>query len=135
MQTKQVAEATTKVLKSYLTYQAVRHIQSELAETNPPQAIWLGQYASTQNIQDGEAFIEGLLGINKELVLRILTVREYIADNVVDFLPEMVRTSIGQANIEHRRHLLERLTQTMPEALLPSETADSESDIDDSLPS
>ena len=44
MQTKQVAQATAKVLQSYLTYQAVRTIQSELSETNPPQAIWLGQW-------------------------------------------------------------------------------------------
>jgi hypothetical protein len=135
MQTKQVAQATAKVLQSYLTYQAVRLIQSELSETNPPQAIWLGQYASTHNIQDGEAFIDGLLGVNKELVLRILTVREYIADNVLDFLPEMVRTGMGQANMDHRRHLLERLTQSTPEDLLSSERADIESDVNDSSPS
>jgi hypothetical protein len=135
MQTKHVAQATAKVLQSYLTYQAVRLIQSELSETNPPQAIWLGQYASTHNIQDGEAFIDGLLGVNKELVLRILTVREYIADNVLDFLPEMVRTGMGQANMDHRRHLLERLTQSTPEDLLSSERADIESDVNDSSPS
>ncbi len=135
MQTKQVAQATAKVLQSYLTYQAVRTIQSELSETNPPQAIWLGQYASTHNIQDGEVFIDGLLAVNKELVLRILTVREYLADNVLDFLPEMVRTGIGQANMEHRRHLLERLTQSISEDLLPSEMADTESDVNDSSPS
>ena len=123
MQIKQVAQATAKVLQSYLTYQAVITIRNELAETNPPQAIWLGQYAATHNLQDGEAFIEGLLADNKELVLRILTVREYLAEEVLDFLPGMVRSNISQTNVEHRRHLLERLTQAMPdtEMLLPNE--------------
>ena len=123
MQIKQVAQATAKVLQSYLTYQAVITIRNELAETNPPQAIWLGQYAATHNLQDGEAFIEDLLTENKELVLRILTVREYLAEEVLDFLPTMVRSNINQANTEHRRHLLERLTQSLPdsELSLPNE--------------
>jgi hypothetical protein len=135
MQIKQVAQATAKVLQSYLTYQAVLTIRNELAETNPPQAIWLGQYAATHNLQDGEAFIEGLLADNKELVLRILTVREYLAEEVLDFLPGMVRSNLSQANVEHRRHLLERLTQAMPdpELLLPNEV-ERESDSQDSPP-
>ena len=129
MQTKRVAQATAQVLQSYLTYQALRTIQTELSETNPPQAIWLGHYASSHNLQDGEAFLEELLGVNKELVLRILKVREYLAETVLDFLPALVREGIAQANTEHRRHLLERLTQTLPEP--PS----GESDGDDAVPS
>ncbi|BFM39557.1 chaperonin family protein RbcX [Synechocystis sp. LKSZ1] len=114
MGTKQVAEATAKVLQSYLTYQAVKTILMELGETNPPQALWLNQYMATHGIQDGEAFLEELLNDNKELVLRILTVREVLADTVLDFLPGMVRQSIGHSNTEHRRHLLERLTRAVP---------------------
>jgi hypothetical protein len=40
-----------------------------------------------------------------------MTVREHIAEEVTDFLPEMVRTGIQQANMEQRRQHLERITQ------------------------
>jgi hypothetical protein len=132
MHTKHVAKATVKMLQSYLTYQAVLRIQAELREMNPPQAIWLNQYAASHNIQDGEAFLSELLNENKELVLRILAVREDIAESVLDFLPEMTRSSISQSNMDHRRHLLERLTQTAvtnPSAL---EGTNLESDINES---
>ncbi|MEB3308778.1 MAG: chaperonin family protein RbcX [Snowella sp.] len=132
MQPKQVAQATAKVLQSYLTYQAIRTIIDELSETNPPQAIWLSHYVANHNIQDGEAFLNELMTDSKELVLRILKVREHLADNVLDFLPEMVRTGISQANIEHQKRLLERLTQSSSETPLHPETADSEFDLNDS---
>lgn len=134
MQLQQVARATAKVLQSYLTYQAVRTILNELSETNPPQAIWLSQYTASHNIQDGEAYLEELMAVDKGLVLRILTVREHLAEQVLDFLPEMVRSGISQANVEHRRHLLERLTQSSAEvAATHPETADS--DLESSEPS
>ncbi|GFE67468.1 chaperonin family protein RbcX [Chroococcus sp. FPU101] len=116
MYPKKVAQDTAKILQSYLTYQAVRTIIEQLSETNPTQAIWLSQYSSTNKIQDGEAYLDGLMSENKELVLRIMTVREHLAEQVLEFLPEMVKTGISQANIEHRRHLLERLTQTQTES-------------------
>jgi hypothetical protein len=40
-----------------------------------------------------------------------MTVRENIAEEVVDFLPEMVKSGIQQANMEQRRQHLERITQ------------------------
>ncbi len=133
MYPKKIAQDTAKVLQSYLTYQAVRTIINQLSETNPGQAIWLSQYSSTNKIQDGEGYLEDLMLENKELVLRILTVREHLAEAVLDFLPEMVRTSISQANVEHRRKLLERLTQSQPSASTPHpENSDSESDVNDS---
>jgi DNA-binding TFAR19-related protein (PDSD5 family) len=112
MYPKQIAKDTAKVLQSYLTYQAVRTIINQLSETNPSQAIWLSQYSDRAKVQDGEAYLDGLMTENKELLLRILIVREDLAQQVLDFLPEMVRTGINQANIEHRRKLLERLTQS-----------------------
>jgi hypothetical protein len=112
MYPRKIAEDTAKVLQSYLTYQAVRTIVEQLAETNPTLAIWLRQYTSTHDIQNGEAYLEGLMLENKELLLRILTVREHLAEAVLDFLPGMVRNGINEANIEHRRHLLERLTRS-----------------------
>ncbi len=102
------------MLQSYLTYQAVKIIISQLSETNPQQAIWLSQYSDRTKIQDGEAYLHQLLGENKELVLRILTVREDIANHILEFLPEMVKTNILQSNIEHRRRLLESLTRVSP---------------------
>ena len=133
MQPQQVAKATAKVLQSYLTYQAVRTIIDQLSETNPTQAIWLSHYSDRQKIQDGEAYLEGLMLENKELVLRIMTVREHLAEVILDFIPEMVRTGISKANMEHRCQLLERLTQSQPSTSTPqSETSDSELYINDS---
>lgn len=135
MQTKHIAQATVKVLQSYLTYQAVLRIQSELGETNPPQAIWLNQYSQSQ-YSNGETFLTELLDENKELVLRILAVREDIAESVLDFLPGMTRNSLAESNIAHRRHLLERLTRTVAEVdNFPSETSNGESNNNDSPPS
>jgi O-methyltransferase involved in polyketide biosynthesis len=111
MSAKDIAKSTAKVLQSYLTYQAVKTIIDQLQETNPPQAIWLAHYSDRQKMQDGEAYIQSLMTENKELVMRILTVREHLAEQIVEFLPEMVKSGISQANMEHRRHLLERLTQ------------------------
>ncbi|MGK7946964.1 MAG: chaperonin family protein RbcX [Microcystaceae cyanobacterium] len=112
MYPKKIAKDTATVLQSYLTYQAVRTIIDQLSETNPNQSLWLRQYLACHNVQQGEAFLEELMGDNKELLLRILTVREHIADQILDFMPEMVRSNISQANIEHRRQLLERLTRS-----------------------
>lgn len=120
MDYKQVAKDTAKVLQSYLTYQAVRIIINQLRETNPGQAIWLSDYSDRTKVQDSKTYIDNLMGENKELVLRILTVRQDLAEQVLEFLPEMVTTGIIQANIEHRRHLLERLTQTQSSSLTSS---------------
>jgi hypothetical protein len=111
MDLKKVAKDTAKVLSSYLTYQAVRTITNQLRETNPPLAIWLSGFSSTGKIQDGEAYLQELLQENQELAFRVMTVRQHLADEVADYLPEMVRTAIQQANMEHRRDYLERITQ------------------------
>jgi len=131
MYPKQIAKDTAKVIQSYLTYQAVRTIINQLRETNPSLSIWLSHYSDSAKIQDGEAYLDGLMAENKELLLRILTVREELAKQVLDFLPEMVRTGISQANVEHRRKLLERLTQSPTSSSTPnSDTTSTESDSD-----
>lgn len=127
MYPKKVAQDTAKVLQSYLTYQAVRTIIDQLSESNPSQAIWLSHYSDRHRIQDGEAYLEGLMAEDRELLLRILTVREYLAEQVLEFLPAMVRAGISQANVEHRRHLLERLTQSPPSPPVPGESETSDS--------
>ncbi|MGK7960671.1 chaperonin family protein RbcX [Crocosphaera sp.] len=125
MYPKKIANDTAEVIQNYLTYQAVRVILEQLSETNPKQAIWLRQYTASHNIQQGEPFIEGLMGEDKELVMRILKVREYLAAEVMEFMPQMVRHRISQANVEHRRQLLERLTRS---SSVSSTAAESEND-------
>lgn len=111
MDIKRVAKDTSRVLASYLTYQAVQLVINQLAETNPPLAIWLSHFSGQEKIQDGEVYIEDLLHTNHELAFRVMTVREHLAQEVTDFLPEMVRSSIQQTNMMHRRQYLERVTQ------------------------
>ena len=111
MDLKQIAKDTAKTLQSYLTYQAVRAVLAQISETNPPLALWLHRFSSTDKIQDGEVYIQNLLREKPELALRIAIVREHLAEEVADFLPEMVRAGIQQANMEHRRQHLERITQ------------------------
>lgn len=111
MEFKEIAKETAKTLRNYLTYQAVRLISQQLGETNPGQAIWLGDFSKTHSVQDSDRYLEAMVLENKELVLRILTVRENLAGEVLEFLPEMVLTQIKQSNADHRRSLLERLTQ------------------------
>ncbi|OKH16905.1 chaperonin family protein RbcX [[Limnothrix rosea] IAM M-220] len=111
MEFKDIAKETAKVLRDYLTYQAVRIISQQLGETNPGQAIWLGDFSKQHSLQDGDRYIEDMMQENKELVLRILTVRANLAGEVLDFLPEMVSTEIQQSNAQHRRSLLEQLTR------------------------
>lgn len=124
MYPKKVAKDTAKVLQSYLTYQAVQTIIDQLSETDPQSAIWLRNYSSKTKIQDSEEYIEGLMLENKELVMRIMTVRQHLANEVLEYIPEMVSTGIEQANLEHRRHLLERLTQSQPASNFPSNDTD-----------
>ncbi|MGD1702448.1 RuBisCO chaperone RbcX [Dapis sp. BLCC M229] len=111
MDIKKVAKDTAKVLTSYLTYQAVRTVTNQLRETNPPLAIWLSGFSSTGKIQDGEAYLQELLQENKELAFRVMTVREHLAEEVAEYLPEMLRSGIQKDNMEHRRRYLEKITQ------------------------
>jgi RbcX protein len=108
MDLKQIAKDTAKTLVSYLTYQSVRTVIAQLSETDPPQAFWLQNFSSREKIQDGEAYLKALF---KDLAFRILTVREHLAEEIADVLPEMLRTSTQQANMNQRRQQLERMTQ------------------------
>ncbi|MEM7555727.1 MAG: chaperonin family protein RbcX [Cyanobacteria bacterium P01_A01_bin.84] len=111
MNIKQIAKDTAKMLQSYLTYQAVRTVSAQINETNPYVAAWLHRFSTKERIQNGEVYIEQLFLEKPELALRIMTVRQHLADEMTEFLPEMVCTGIVQANMEHRRQHLERITQ------------------------
>jgi hypothetical protein len=111
MDLKQIAKDTTKTLISYLTYQALRIVLAQLDETEPKRAYWLHQFSARESIQDGEAYLQALFRERQDLAFRILTVREHLVEELADFLPEMLRTGIQQANLEQRCQQLERMTQ------------------------
>ncbi|NJK99268.1 MAG: RbcX chaperonin protein [Spirulinaceae cyanobacterium SM2_1_0] len=136
MYPKKVARDTARMLQSYLTYQAILVIVNQLGETNPGQAIWLRQYSASHKLEDSEAYLDGLMAEHKELVLRILTVRESLAESVLDLLPEITRAGIQNANVERRRQVLERLTQTATPASveLPVEAEADEGDREETPP-
>jgi RbcX protein len=111
MDRKQVAKATTKVISSYLTYQAVQVVLAQLMETNPTLARWLHGFSSRSIVQDGEVYLLALLAEHQELAFRIMTVREHLVEEIVDDLPEMVSHDIKHKNSQHRKQQLEKLTQ------------------------
>ncbi|MEM1240981.1 MAG: chaperonin family protein RbcX [Cyanobacteria bacterium P01_H01_bin.26] len=117
MDIKRIAKDTAKTLTSYLTYQAVRVVLGQLRETNLPRSHWFNEFATRDKLQDGEAFIAALMQEQADLALRVMTVRQHLAEEITEFLPEMVLTGIQQANIEHRKRHLERITQMSSEEL------------------
>jgi hypothetical protein len=121
MDIKQIAKDTNQTLISYLTYRAVRVVYEQLDETEPKRAYWLHQFASRESIKDGELFMQKLFQERQDLAFRILTVRETIAEELADFLPEMLRSGMQEANIEQRRNQLERMTRVTVEGDHPEQ--------------
>ncbi|MEM6252004.1 MAG: chaperonin family protein RbcX [Cyanobacteria bacterium P01_D01_bin.156] len=117
MDLKRIAKDTAKTLTSYLTYQAVRVIMGQLRETDLPRSYWFNEFATREKLQDGEVFIASLMQEQADLALRVMTVRQHLAEEIAEFLPEMVMTGLQEANIEHRRRHLERITQMSSEEL------------------
>ena len=111
MDLKKSAKDAAKVLTSYLTFQAVKTVLNQLRETNPAHAYWLNNFSTKEALQDGEAYLNALLQERPEFAIRIMTVRQTIAEEICEFLPEMVLVGIQQANMEHRRQHLEHITQ------------------------
>jgi hypothetical protein len=132
MDSKQVVKQTARVVQNYLTYQAVCIIIDQLTETNPPLAIRFRQYSSGYNFQEAETYLQELMQENKELALRVMTVREDLAERVLEFLPPMVSANINQDNMEHRRQLLERITYSPTYATDIADASHPELDINDS---
>jgi RbcX protein len=126
MDLKQIAKDTTKTLVSYMTYQALRVVIAQLDETEPKRAYWLRQFSYRVSIQDGEAFLKALFQEEQRLAFRLLTVREHIAEEIADYLPEMIRTGVQQANLQQRTQQLERMTQTDPDAIATHPEQESE---------
>lgn len=133
MQPKDIAKDTAKVIQNYLTYKAVQLVIAQLAETNPRESIWLRQYSSGGKLRDAEAYINQIMSEprGKELAMRIMTVRDSIAEQTLEFLPEMVGLGIKSDNLAHRRSLLERLTRS-PNEVSNLDTSEAIGEIEDS---
>jgi hypothetical protein len=112
MDLKQIAKDTTKTLVSYVTYQSLRVVIAQLDETEPKRAYWLRQFSHRVSIQDSEAYLTALFQEEQRIAFRLLTVREHIVEEMADYLPEMIRTGIQQANLQQRTQQLERMTRT-----------------------
>jgi hypothetical protein len=130
MDVKTIAKDTARTLISYVTYQAVRTVIAQLSETDPPQAFWLQQFSSRERIQDSDVYLQALFQERQALAFRILTVREHLADEIADFLPEMLRSGIRQSNMQQRCQQLERLTQIEP--VTPQTSPEQENSSDES---
>jgi RbcX protein len=111
MDLKQVAKSTAKVISSYLTYQAMQIVLAQLTESNPPLAVWLRSFSGQKILQDGELYLQALLGQNQELAFRIMAVREHLVEEIMDDLPEMMLHEIKSQNSQHRRQQLEKISQ------------------------
>lgn len=111
MDIKQVAKNTTKVISSYLTYQAMQIVLTQLTENNPHLAQWLQNFSGQKVVQDGELYLQALLSENQELAFRIMTVREHLVEEIMEDLPEMMCHEIKHKNSQHRRQQLEKLSQ------------------------
>lgn len=109
MNINQVVKSTARTLVSYLTYEAMRVVVDQLSETNPPLALWLRGFSSTGKLQDGEQYVQELLSVNQELAFRLMTVREHLAEQIADLLPEITLTEVKASNIKLRSQHLERL--------------------------
>lgn len=132
MDLKQIAKDTTNTLISYMTYQALRVVIAQLDETDPKRAYWLRQFTHQVSIQNSEPYLEALFREDQRLAFRLLTVREHIVEEMADYLPEMLRTGMQQANLQQRTQQLERMTQVDPTVRAISE--DSLADRPDPLP-
>jgi hypothetical protein len=126
MDIKQVAKATTKTLISYLTYEAMRIVAMQLDQTNPPLAHWLRGFSSTGKLQDGDAYLQEMLQAKQEIAFRLMTVRQHLAQEISDFLPEMLRSGMEESNTRLRCAHLDRLVNTTTDNIPEWEKIDQE---------
>jgi RbcX protein len=56
-------------------------------------------------------YLRELIETDQPLAFRVMTVRDHLAQEVTEFLPEMTIAAIAQANMQHRCQYLEKVTQ------------------------
>jgi len=125
------------MLINFLTYEAVKTVSEQLQETDRLKALWFNQFSTREKIQNGELYIKELLEVHQDLAFRIMTVREHLANEILDFLPEMTRTGLQQSNMQLRCQHLDRLMSAQAsegyaecENLEPEAVVDLESESD-----
>ena len=109
MDIKRSTKSTAKMLINFLTFEAVKTIAEQLEETDKLKALWFNQFSTKQRLQNGELYIKDLFGVNQEMAFRVMTVREHLANEILDFIPEMTRTGIQQSNMQLRRQHFEKI--------------------------
>jgi hypothetical protein len=109
MDIKRSTKSTAKMLINFLTFEAVKTIAEQLEETDRLKALWFNQFSTKQRLQNGEFYIKDLFGVNQEMAFRVMTVREHLANEILEFLPEMTRTGIQQSNMQLRRQHFEKI--------------------------
>lgn len=102
-----IAQATAKMLSSYFTYQAIRVIDEQLRESNPRLSRWFNHFSGQRSIHDGDAYLSELFTENPRLAMRVMTVRQHLAEQILDGLPEQVRADVGESNLAHQRRYIE----------------------------
>jgi hypothetical protein len=109
MDIKRSTKSTANMLINFLTFEAVKTIAEQLEETDKLKALWFNQFSTKQRLQNGELYIKDLFGVNQEMAFRVMTVREHLANEILDFIPEMTRTGIQQSNMQLRRQHFEHI--------------------------
>ncbi len=109
MDIKRSTKSTANMLINFLTFEAVKTIAEQLQETDKLKALWFNQFSTRERLQNGELYITDLFTVNQEMAFRVMTVREHLANEILEFLPEMTRTGIQQSNMQLRRQHFERI--------------------------
>ncbi|GBO56263.1 hypothetical protein APA_4593 [Pseudanabaena sp. lw0831] len=109
MDIKRSTKSTANMLINFLTFEAVKTIGEQLQETDKLKALWFNQFSTRERLQNGELYIKDLFAVNQEMAFRVMTVREHLANEILEFLPEMTRTGIQQSNMQLRRQHFEHI--------------------------
>ena len=129
MDIKRSTKSTANMLINFLTFEAVKTIGEQLQETDKLKALWFNQFSTRERLQNGELYIKDLFAVNQEMAFRVMTVREYLANEILEFLPEMTRTGIQQSNRQLRRQHFEHIMSVQAsEGYAECENLDSELD-------
>jgi len=134
MDIKRSTKSTAKMLINFLTFEAVKTIAEQLEETDKLKALWFNQFSTRERLQNGELYIKDLFEVHQEMAFRVMTVREHLANEILEFLPEMTRTGIQQSNMQLRRQHFERIMNVQAsEGYAECENLSSETDLEINL--
>ncbi|NUN63443.1 hypothetical protein HCU40_01490 [Pseudanabaena biceps] len=109
MDIKRSTKSTANMLINFLTFEAVKTIGEQLQETDKLKALWFNQFSTRERLQNGELYIKDLFAVHQEMAFRVMTVREHLANEILEFLPEMTLTGIQQSNMQLRRQHFEHI--------------------------